>query len=575
MLLRKILIPFILALLLSFPTLAAEGDNITLTLVGRVVDISGEAVPEAEVRVFVAGRESHIYVADHEQEETQTDQQGFYILELHLSSELVEQIEEGSVQVVVEVSKPTFRTMRQSLAGQEIAEAGEHLYLELPDISLPRVFNAAFFIATITFLLVLVLISFRILHQTIASLLGVVLVLGVTHLLGTFNPDFLILSFERAVHYIDFNVIFLVMGMMIFVAILGRTGVFQWLGYQAYRATGGNAWYLAALLIAITAAASAFLNNVTIILLMAPVTIEMALILGIHPFSLLVPEVLAANIGGAATLIGDPPNTLIGSYAGLGFSDFLLHMGPIVILSIAALLVMIRFIYGKEYARSRESVSHALLERLREDARITDPGMLRKALIMGGITLLLFFVQDRLGMPPSVVALLGATGLLVWVRPDVEEMLGEVDWTTLVFFMGLFIVVGGIEEVGLIQIIAQFIGDIAGGNLALATLLMLWVAGVASSVVDNIPFTAAALPIAAFLSRTIPGAENNVLYWALAVGACFGGNGTVIASAPNIVTAGMADRAGYHLSFSHFLRVGAPATFVTILVAMIWILIRY
>lgn len=178
-------------------------------------------------------------------------------------------------------------------------------------------------------------------------------------------------------------------------------------------------------------------------------------------------------------------------------------------------------------------------------------------------------------MPPSVVALLGATGLLVWVRPDMKDMLQEVDWTTLVFFMGLFIVVGGIEEVGLIQMIAQFIGAIAGENLVLATLLMLWVAGVASSVVDNIPFTAAALPIAAFLSRTIPGAENNVIYWALAVGACFGGNGTVIASAPNIVTAGMADRAGYHLSFSHFLRVGVPTTFVTILVATIWILIRY
>jgi len=433
----------------------------------------------------------------------------------------------------------------------------------------------AFFIATFVFLLVFGLISFRVLHETIAALMGAVAILGVSYLLGSSHPDFWILSFERAIHYIDFNVIFLIMGMMIFVAIMGRTGVFQWLGYQAYRVTGGNSWYLAVLLITITAVGSAFLNNVTIMLLMAPVTIEMALVLGIHPFSLLIPEILASNIGGAATLIGDPPNTIIGSYAGLGFLDFLLHMGPIVLLSMVALLVMIRLIYGQEYARSREIASPALLERLREDARITDPGTLRKALIMGGVTLVLFFVQDLFGMPPSVVALLGATGLLVWVRPDIDDTLQEVDWTTLVFFMGLFIVVGGIQEVGLIQMIAQFIGAVAGGNLALATLLMLWVAGVASSVVDNIPFTAAALPIAAFLSRTIPGAENNVLYWALAVGACFGGNGTVIASAPNIVTAGVADGAGYHLSFPRFLRVGVPATFVTILVAMIWILIRY
>jgi Na+/H+ antiporter NhaD/arsenite permease-like protein len=250
-------------------------------------------------------------------------------------------------------------------------------------------------------------------------------------------------------------------------------------------------------------------------------------------------------------------------------------MGPIVILSMVALLVMIRFIYGKEYARSRETASPVLLERLREDARITDPGTLRKALIIGGITLLFFFIQDLLGMPPSVVALLGATGLLVCVRPDVEEMLQEVDWTTLVFFIGLFIVVGGIEEVGLIQIIAQFIGALAGGNLLLATILIIWVAGGASAIVNNIPLTTAALPIAAFLTATIPGAGNNVLYWALAVGVCLGGNATSIGAAANMVTAGMADRAGYHLSFGHFLRVGLPTTFVTILVAMVWILIRY
>jgi Na+/H+ antiporter NhaD/arsenite permease-like protein len=310
-------------------------------------------------------------------------------------------------------------------------------------------------------------------------------------------------------------------------------------------------------------------------LLMAPVTIEMALVLGVHPFSLLIPEVLAANIGGTATLIGGPPNILIGSYAGLGFLDFLFHMGPIVVLSMVALLIMIRFIYGKEYARSREIASPSLLERLREDAKIRDPGTLRKALVMGGVTLVLFFVQDLLGMPASVAALLGATGLLLWVRPDIEEMLQEVDWTTLVFLMGLFIVVGGIEEVGLIQMIARFIGVVARGNLVLASLVMLWVAGVSSSVIDNIPLAAAALPIAAFLSTTIPGAENNVLYWALAVGACFGGNGTVIGSVPNIVTAGIADRAGYHLSFGHFLRVGMPTIFVTLSVAMIWILIRY
>ncbi|HAL61545.1 MAG TPA: citrate transporter [Chloroflexi bacterium] len=558
--------------LLVFPWASTSGEEgATLIITGRVVDSQEGALEGASIKIRV--RDSQGVFVDEGGEGTKSQADGSFLLAL--PSEMVALPMEGQGELIIEVSKASYATLSQALNLEGMARIGEQLYLPLGDLTLVHRTGPAFFIATFVFLLVFGFISFRVLHETIAALMGAVAILGVSYLLGYSNPDFWILSFERAVHYIDFNVIFLIMGMMIFVAIMGRTGVFQWLGYQAYRVTGGNAWYLAALLTIITAVGSAFLNNVTIMLLVAPVTIEMALVLGVHPFSFLIPEVLAANIGGAATLIGDPPNTLIGSYTGLGFLDFLLHMGPMVMLSMVALLAVIRFIYGKEYAKSREMASPTLLERLREDARITDPGTLRKALIMGGVTLVLFFVQDLLGMPPSVVALLGATGLLVWVRPNIEDMLQEVDWTTLVFFMGLFIVVGGIEEVGLIQMIAQFIGAVAGGNLALATVLMLWVAGVASSVVDNIPFTAAALPIAAFLSRTIPGAENNVLYWALAVGACFGGNGTVIASAPNIVTAGMADRAGYHLSFSHFLRVGLPTTLVTILVAMVWILIRY
>jgi len=558
--------------LLVFPWASTSGEEgATLIITGRVVDSQEGVLEGASVKLRV--RDSQGVFIDEGGEGTNSQADGSFLLAL--PSEMVALPMEGQGELIIEVSKASYATLSQTLNLEGMARIGEQLYLPLGDLILEHRMGAAFFIATFVFILVFGFISFRVLHETISALMGAVAILGVSYLLGYSNPDFWIFSFERAIHYIDFNVIFLIMGMMIFVAIMGRTGVFQWLGYQAYGATGGNAWYLAALLTIITAVGSAFLNNVTIMLLVAPVTIEMALVLGVHPFSLLIPEVLAANIGGAATLIGDPPNTLIGSYTGLGFLDFLLHMGPMAMLSTVALLVMMRVIYGQEYAKSREMASPTLLERLREDARITDPGTLRKALIMGGVTLVLFFVQDLLGMPPSVVALLGATGLLVWVRPDIEDMLQEVDWTTLVFFMGLFIVVGGIEEGGLNQMIAQFIGAVAGGNLALATVLMLWVAGVASSVVDNIPFTAAALPIAAFLSRTIPGAENNVLYWALAVGACFGGNGTVIASAPNIVTAGMADRAGYHLSFSHFLRVGLPTTLVTILVATVWILIRY
>jgi Na+/H+ antiporter NhaD/arsenite permease-like protein len=558
--------------LLLFPWGSTSGkEGATLIITGWVVDSQGVPLEGASIKIRV--EDSQGVLIDDVGETTDSQADGSFLL--ILPSSIVDQAMEGQGQLTLEVRKVSYTTLSRTLSLEGAGRIGEQLYLSLGDLTLAHHTGAAFFIATLAFLLVFGFISFRVVHQTIAALMGAVAVLGVSYILGSSNPDFWILSFERAIHYIDFNVIFLIMGMMIFVAIVGRTGVFQWLGYQAYRATGGNAWYLAALLTIITAVASALLNNVIIMLLVAPVTIEMALVLGVHPFSLLIPEVLAANIGGAATLIGAPTNTLIGSYAGLDFLDFLFHMGPIVVLSMVALLVMIRFIYRKEYAKARKVSSPALLDRLREGAQITDAGTLWKALIMGGVTLVLFFVQDLLGMPPSVAALLGATGLLLWVRPDIEEMLQEVDWTTLVFFMGLFIVVGSIEEVGLIQMIAQFIGALSKGNLTLAAIFMLWVAGMASSIIDNIPLAAAALPIAAFLSTTIPGAENNVLYWALAVGACFGGNGTVIGSVPNIVTAGMADRAGYHLSFGHFLRVGLPTIFVTLSVAMIWILIRY
>jgi Na+/H+ antiporter NhaD/arsenite permease-like protein len=191
------------------------------------------------------------------------------------------------------------------------------------------------------------------------------------------------------------------------------------------------------------------------------------------------------------------------------------------------------------------------------------------------VTLILFFVEDFYGLPPAVVALMGAAALLLWVQPNVGEMLKEVDWTTLVFFMSLFMMVGGIQEVGLIQLIAELVKQIAGGNLMLATLLIIWVSAIASAIVANIPFTAAIIPVTVFLTTQIPGADNNILYWALALGAGLGGNATYIGSAPNIVAVGILDRAGYRVKFADFSRIGVPITFGTLLISTIWILVRY
>ncbi len=548
--------------LLVFPWASTSGEEAaTLTLVGRVVNTQDAAVDEAKVRVFVGGEETEV---------AHTDADGFYVVELTLSQALIE-----AETVAVEISKPGFRTTRQGFARQEFACAGDHCHARAPDVVLPRVFNPAFFLATAIFMVVFGLISLNLLHETIAALVGVAAMLGMSYFMGTSNSDFWIISFHRAISFIDFDVIFLLMTMMIFMAVTSQTGIFQWLAFQTFRLARGNAFLVVAILISITGFMSTVLNDTTVMLLMAPVSIEIALVLNIHPAAIVVPEVLASNIGGAATLIGTPPNIIIGSYVGLGFNQFLVNMFPIALMSMIILLGMSRWLYRTEFDRESKPPSAALIAKLEADARITDPTLLRKSLLLFGATLVLFFVGDLFQMPPVVVTILGSTALLLWVRPDVSHMLREVDWTTLVFFMSLFMMVGGIQEVGLIQLIAESVKGIAGDSLLLATLLIVWVSAIFSAIVANIPFTAAIVPVTVFLTQTIPGAENNVLYWALALGAGLGGNATYIGSAPNIVAAGIMDRAGFRLKFEDFSRVGVPVTFVTILVPTLWILIRY
>ncbi|MFN2291228.1 MAG: SLC13 family permease [Anaerolineae bacterium] len=544
--------------------------KVTLTLIGWVANTQDQPVGEAEVRVFIGGEQQGLTVAGEEVKAARTSAEGFYIADLNLSPAMLE----GDTLAVV-VSKPGYRVTRQGFAQQRIAHAADHYYTRVPDVVLPRVFNPAFFIATGIFFVVFGLISFNVLHETIAAFVGAAAMLAVSYFFGSFNADYWIISFHRAIQFIDFDVIFLLLTMMIFMAVMSQTGVFQWLAFRAFRLARGNAYLVTAVLVLITAITSSVLNDTTVMLLMAPVSIQIALALKIHPASIVVPEVLASNIGGAATLIGTPPNTIIGSYVGLSFNQFLANMLPIAVMGMILLLFMTRWLYRTEYEKEGASASGALVEQLEAGAQITNPVLLRKSLFLFGLTMVLFFVEDLFQMPPAVVAILGSTALLLWVRPDVGEMLREVDWTTLVFFMALFMMVGGVQEVGLIQVIAESVQNIAGGNLLLATLLVIWVSAFASAIVANIPFAAAMVPVTVYLTHTIPGAENNVLYWALALGAGLGGNATYIGSAPNIVAAGVLDRAGFRLKFADFSKVGVPVTFVTLLVPTLWILLRY
>ncbi len=437
-------------------------------------------------------------------------------------------------------------------------------------------YDPSFFISISIFLLVFAAISLRWMHETAAALLGAASVWLVHYIGGTFFPALRIVDFEESMTFVDWNVIFLILGMMIFMAMFSETGVINWVAFRAFRLAKGNAWLLGMALFLLTGVISAFLNDVTAILLLAPLSIEIAQTIGVHPFAYVIPEVLASNIGGAATIIGDPPSTIVGSHLGMSFVEYLVNMAPIAILCMIPFLMMISWLYRREFAAAKEQFSPALVARLEADARITDAPLLRKAGLVGLLMMILFFTGDLFGgMPPSVIALSGAAILVAWVRPDVHRMLREVDWTTLVFFIGIFILVGGLEATGVIAWIAGVIGDLAGDNLSLATVLMVWIPGVASGIVANIPFTVAALPIADFLTATIPGAENMVLYWALILGADLGGNATILGSAPNIVAVGLLAQAGYRLSFVRFMRDGVPVTLVTLLLATVWLLIRY
>jgi Na+/H+ antiporter NhaD/arsenite permease-like protein len=360
---------------------------------------------------------------------------------------------------------------------------------------------------------------------------------------------------------------------MIIVGVLKKTGVFQWLAYKSFEAARGNIFVLASILMVVTAVTSAFLDNVTTMLLIIPVTIEIALTLKVNPITFLMPEVFASNVGGTATLIGDPPNIMIGSYAKLSFLDFVQNLSVICAICLVVTVVYFVYWYKKGYMQAKVGDVGQLIEHLRAEYKITNAKLLTQGMIILGITILLFIFHGTLHMEPSIAAMIGAAVLLVVSKVDIVEMLEhEIEWPTLVFFIMLFIVVAGAEETGLIQVIADWVKDISQGNLVVAILMILWVAALASAIIDNIPFTATMLPIVAFLTNEIPGAQTGVLWWALALGACLGGNGTMIGASANVVTVGMAERAGYPISFMEYVKVAFIPMIITVILCSFWLL---
>jgi Na+/H+ antiporter NhaD/arsenite permease-like protein len=539
------------------PTARAEG---LVSVAGRLLDPQGQPVHGAKLVVREGRGSKPIAMA-----ESQHD--GAFVLDL--PSRLF------SLRLIVEIERTHFQPQEVELRTEDVARLNAGESLRLPDIEMPRRITSGFWVATLVFVGVLALIALEKLHNTMAALLGAAVVLGSSFVGGAINPNLFIFDFDQALEYVHFDVIFLVMGMMIIIGVIEETGIFQWLAYQAYRLSGGRAWLLVIILMVITSIASALLDNVTTMLLMTPISIQIALAVGINPLSLLLPEVLASNVGGISTLIGTPTNILIGSYAGLTFNDFVRNLTPGVVMATIVLIAYILIYYRKQLFIRGDGLSETLLARLKESGRITQPQKLIKAGSVFVVMLVLFVVGERIHLEPAVTAIMGAVAMLLWVAPDIEEMLKVVDWTTLMFFIALFILVGAIQEVGLISIIAAGIGRVVGDNLTATILMVAWSAGFLSGVVDNIPFAAAMLPVAGFLTNTVPGASSNVLFYSLSVGAAMGGNSTLIGASTNLVTAGIAERAGYRITYLDFLKVGMPAMLLTVATGVVWLLIRF
>jgi len=528
-------------------------------LSGQVLDPQGRAIEGAHVALYLNGDSQAVA-------HTVSDSEGLFLLDLP---------DESVDRVRLVVDHPHFRPITWQATETELAHLNRGAAVRVPDVVLDRRLTAGFWIATLVFTGVLALIVTERLHTTAAALLGAAVTLVVSLVGGALGDQLFIISFEQAIEYVDFEVIFLVLGMMIIVGTIERTGIFQWAAYQAYRLARGRLWLLVLILMLLTSVASALLDNVTTMLLMAPITLEIALTLGVNPLSLLIPEMLASNVGGISTLIGTPNNILIGSYAGLGFNDFLRNLTPGVLLVQIALTAYVILVYRRQYVAAQTGDSQALLDHLRQNARITKPDILRKAGAVFLGTLVLFVVGESIHLVPAVTAMIGAAATLLVVQADVDEILRVVDWSTLLFFMALFMLVGAIQEVGLISLIGTGIQDLVGESALAATLIVIWGTGLLCLLIPTIPLTAALLPVVGFLSQSIPGAGEQVLFYSLSLGSALGANNSLVGATNNMVAAGIARQAGYPISYRTFLKVGFPAAMLSLAVGTIWILVRF
>lgn len=422
--------------------------------------------------------------------------------------------------------------------------------------------DLAFWGSIVVFLITYAVIISEKVHRMVVAMAGGLLMI----LLG-------FLTQETAIKDdIDFNTLGLLTGMMILVTITRRTGVFEAIAVWSAVLTKGEPLRLLALLSVITAIASALLDNVTTVLLIVPVTLTLTDKLQVNPVPYLISEIIASNIGGTATLIGDPPNIMIGSAAGLSFNDFIFHLAPIAFLVLLVTIGLLLFIYRKDLAVDEES-RQALLK-LNYKEEIKDWQLLRKSLWVLGLTILGFALHGVLHLESAVIALSGAILLMILSSEEPEDILLHVEWPTIFFFTGLFVLVGGLKATGVIGHLASWSLEITHGNVMGTSLLVLWVSAIASAFIDNIPFVATMIPMLQEMGQ-LSGLNLEPVWWSLALGACLGGNGTLIGASANVIVAGIAEKNGIGLSFRQFMKIAFPLMLVSILLSHIYIYFRY
>lgn len=414
--------------------------------------------------------------------------------------------------------------------------------------------------AIVVFVLVMGAIMTEKLHRATAALAGAVLLVICGVMTG-----------KQAIGYIDFNTIGVLVGMMIVVAVIRTTGMFEYISIKAAKAAKGDPWKILIAFVLITAILSAFLDNVTTVLLVGPMSIAIARMLEINPVPFLMMQILASNVGGTATMIGDPPNIMIGNAAKFTFGDFLINTGVPCVFIIIGLLFMLKFFYGKELVADERSIQKMMM--LDENKAINDPKLMKKSIVMIALVVLAFLFHDQIGLDTPTIALTAGAVMMLIGHVDVEEVVANVEWTTLLFFIGLFVLVGGLEKTGVIKVLANMLMNVTGGHVIATMMVLLWASAMISAVLNNIPFVATLIPLIQAMGAQ--GVDTAPLWWAVTLGACLGGNGTLIGASANVVLSNIAGKHGYPITFNSYLKKGMPVMLMSIVVSSLWLLLKF